>query len=279
MNSNYKTLRLWGYKFLKKFTSSPMLDSEIILSIVLGCDRSDILAFPEKPVSNINSQKFKDLISLRKNGMPIHYMLGNKEFYSIKFIVSSDTLIPRPETEVLVDTVLSLFSEQEKINILELGTGCGAIALTLKKLRPSYTITATDKNKKTLNIAKKNADILGLNINFVMSDWFNKIKYQDYDVIISNPPYVEAREMESNRNLAYEPKIALYGGKDGLSEIKLIIKESFFYLKGGGCLIIEHGSSQASQVKQITIENNFIFCKTLKDLAKLDRGLLAKKPI
>ena len=105
--------------------------------------------------------------------MPIHYMLGNKEFYSIKFIVSSDTLIPRPETEVLVDTVLSLFSEQEKINILELGTGCGAIALTLKKLRPSYTITATDKNKKTLNIAKKNADILGLNINFVMSDWFN----------------------------------------------------------------------------------------------------------
>ena len=256
-----------------------MLDSELILSIILGCDRSDILAFPEKYVSDVASQKFKDLISLRKNGMPIHYISGNKEFYSIKFIVSSETLIPRPETEVLVDTALSLFREKEKINILELGTGCGAIALTLKKLRPNYTITATDKDKNTLDIAKKNADILGLNINFVISNWFNDIEYHDYDLIISNPPYVEAREIESNRDLAYEPKIALCGGEDGLSELKLIIKESFFYLKDGGYLIVEHGSSQSSQVKKMTIENNFIFCKSLKDLAKLDRGLLAKKPI
>ena len=208
-----------------------MLDSELLLSISEDCNRSDIIAHSDKVVSDIDYQRYKNLLSLRRNGFPIHYLIGKKEFFSIDFFVSSNTLIPRPETELLVDTALSLFGKNEKINILELGTGCGAIALTLKKNRPMFSVTATDKSIKALDMAKINADKLGLEVNFVVSDWFKKVKYNNYDLIISNPPYVEERALEFNNNLKYEPRLALYGGKTGLNSLNLIKAKFVFCVR------------------------------------------------
>lgn len=235
---------------LQASSGSARIDAEILLCHVLSCNTAHLAAWPEKNLSLEQTQQFDQLITKRESGTPVAYLTGRREFWSLELDVSADILIPRPETETLVEFVLEHFSQQKNMHVVDLGTGSGAIALAIAHEHPDWKITATDISQDALTVAQKNADKHQIkNIEFRISHWFDALKDQSFDIIISNPPYVAENDPHlSDGDVRFEPASALVSGINGMDDIKAITTEVARYLKHNGWLILEHGYDQKKQV-------------------------------
>ena len=271
----------YGSKVLKlKNINSYNLDCELILAKVLNSSREEILTNLNKKIAKINIIKFKKLLDKRKNNEPIAYIFKQKAFWKYNFIVNKNVLIPRPETEIIVDEVLKLTNFDTSKQLLDIGTGSGCIILSIMKERPYCYGTAIDISKKALNVAINNAKMHHLQnkIKFINID-IDKYEYNKYDFIISNPPYInnfEFKRLEKNVRL-FEPHIALKAGIDGLSKIKNIINKSKILLKLNGKLIFELGNNQMLNAIQILKKNGFYVNKICRDIQSFPRVIISTK--
>jgi release factor glutamine methyltransferase len=254
-------------------TDSAQLDAEVLLCSILKCERTYLYAYPEKELSDQDINALNELMSLRSEGHPIAHLAKQKEFWSLLFHINKHTLIPRPETEILVETALKFIPKESNKNILDLGTGSGAIAIAIASERPLSKITATDKSDNALNVAKQNAETHKIkNINFIKADWFDMKNDISYDVIVSNPPYISDDDPHlSQGDVRFEPLSALAAGEDGLDDLSIIISEATNKLNKQGWLLVEHGYNQAEQVQQLFKENNFTSVSTIKDYSDNNR--------
>jgi len=255
-------------------------DSEILLSKVLKENRKYILLNPKKKLKNDNIKFFNYLIDKRKKGEPIAYLTNIKEFWKYSFYIDNNVLIPRPDTEHLVEEVLKIYKKDSRLNILDIGTGSGCILLSILKERKNFYGTGIDISKKALNVAKINAKVhqLSNRIKFFYSD-IDKFLLGKYDLIISNPPYIEnCRLKYLDRGItAYEPIIALDGGSDGCSKVKKVIYRASSLLKNNGKLILEIGFNQKKMVLNILKKNSFYINKVQKDFGMKDRCIICTK--
>jgi release factor glutamine methyltransferase len=256
-------------------STTPRLDLELLLAAVLHQPRSFIYAYGEFELTLEQEKKFQKLYEKRLAGEPIAYILGKKEFWSLELTVSEKVLIPRPETELLVETILQL--PLAMANIVDLGTGSGAIAIAIAKERPHWKITAIDISSDALQIAKINAAGLQIqNIEFCKSDWCETLPDKKFDIIVSNPPYIANNDLHLQRgDIRFEPKIALEAG-DGLDAIRKIITQAKNKSKPGGLLALEHGYNQSNAVQELLQQNNYREITPIKDLANIYRIVVAK---
>ncbi|MEM9243674.1 MAG: peptide chain release factor N(5)-glutamine methyltransferase [Pseudomonadota bacterium] len=263
---------------LQARSQTPGLDAELLLAHTLGCQRGLLFTHPERLVTSEENNCFQQLLSRRKQGEPIAYILGHKAFWSLDLTVNKHVLIPRPETELLVETILSLYGHQQRIHLLELGTGSGAISLSIATERPNWHIIATDKSENALQCAITNAKQLAINtIQFIHSDWYAALTPQRFDIIVSNPPYLADNDRHFHQSdIRFEPRMALSAGKDGLDAIRSIAKEANYWLKSPGYLILEHGYQQSNAVQDIVSHHHLQIVNTFSDLAGLPRVSLAK---
>ena len=230
-------------KQLQPSSDSARIDAEILLCHVLKCNTAHLAAWPEKKLSTEQTQQFNQLITERKSGTPVAHLTGQREFWSLELDVSAATLIPRPETETLVEFVLEQFSQQESMHVADLGTGSGAIAIAIASEHPDWKIAATDVSQDALSVAQKNADKHQVkNIEFIISHWFEALENKSFDIIISNPPYVAAGDPHlSEGDVRFEPVSALTSGINGMDDIETLTAKAGGYLKNNGWLILEHG--------------------------------------
>ena len=246
--NNAESLIRSGTKKLSSISNVPRLEAEVLLSYLLDIKpikfHTDDIDIDSKVMN-----KFKTMIESRFRGMPLAYLTGQKEFWSMNFFINQSVLVPRPETELLIENAIEIFKNHESPNILELGTGSGIISIVLQKELSNPDITAIDISEEALKIAKMNAEKHEISdIRFVVSDWFSEIMNEKFDLIISNPPYVDRSKLSNEElfGIDMEPEIALYSENDGTSDLEFIIKKSPDYLKDGGWLILEHGYDQSS---------------------------------
>jgi len=262
-----KTTLTSAVKSLSGLSDSARLDCEWLLCFVLDKPRSYLHSWPEKNLSPDEITQFEKLLNKRVSGEPIAHILGERGFWSLNLKVTTDTLIPRPETERLVELALELIPNQSQWEILDLGTGTGAIALSLAMERPACFISATDQSLAALDVAKQNAKNNKIsNITFIHSDWFVKLKNKKFDVIVSNPPYIEENDPHLQQDdVRFEPLSALTSGEDGLDDIRTIIKNSQAHLTQNGVLLIEHGYDQAESVCNLLNLAGFNKVENFKD--------------
>ncbi|MEY8216099.1 MAG: peptide chain release factor N(5)-glutamine methyltransferase, partial [Colwellia sp.] len=266
---------------LNKTSDSAKLDADILLSLALKKERSYLLTWPEKQISNEQLADYLSLLIRRMNGEPIAYITGIKEFWSLSFFVSTDTLIPRPDTETLIELVLTLYHGNEGLSCLDLGTGTGAIALALASEKPSWKIEAIDYNQNAIALAQKNAKHLNLSqVDIYQSDWFSSVeKHKTFDLIVSNPPYIDSDDENLNQgDIRFEPISALVAKDQGLADIKFIAEQAVAYLKPQGKLFFEHGFEQGQVVRDILIRCGYKKPKTEQDLNGHDRITWATLP-
>ncbi len=250
-------------------SDSPRLDAEVLLSHVTGKSRTHFRAWPENELPAEQEAAFLDLLEKRLAGHPIAHLTGSREFWSREFFVTPDVLIPRPETELLIELALERISANQKASIADLGTGSGAIAVTLALELPNSQITALDFSAKALAIAMQNADRLGAkNIRFIQSDWFAGLPSSEtFDLIVSNPPYIAEDDPHlSEGDVRFEPLSALAAGQDGLSDIRRIIREAPAQLNTGGWLLFEHGYDQSEAAQALLMEAGFRQVASFADL-------------
>ncbi len=265
-------------------SDSAKLDCEILLLKVLSdshqrnYDKTWLMTWPEKVLTHEQFQQFFHYISLRAQGMPVAYIIGEQGFWSFMLKVSPATLIPRPETELLVEYALDKIATDKQQRIVDLGTGSGAIALAIASERPDSHISATDNSLECLKIAQDNAQNLQLNnITFYQSHWFNDMPAQQFDIIVSNPPYIAIDDpLLSEQVKQYEPLTALYAGTQGLDDYQQIIHNCHPYLKSAGWLLFEHGFNQAADLQQLLSQSGFSNIHTYDDLNQLPRVTLAQ---
>lgn len=246
------------------------LDANLLLSHVTSLSKVMLIAHDEDELSKEQEDKFFSLINKRKSGYPIAYILGYKEFFGLRLKVTEDTLIPRPDTETLVEKALA-FNPQGRV--LDLGTGTGAIILALKsELKASIDAYAVDLSKKALEVASFNSQKLNLPVTFIQSNWFSKLGDLKFSMIVSNPPYIQKDDIHlTQTSLPFEPIQALTSDDDGLLDIKLICKEAKKHLENGAPLLIEHGFNQGEKVRAIFTEQGYKNVATIKDLGGNDR--------
>ena len=261
---------------LSKVSSSPDLDSEILLMKALRVSRAYLYTYNEKVISESKIKLLEELLNRRMNKEPIAYILGKKEFWSRDFYINQHTLIPRPESEMLVELIIKANARKKISSILELGTGSGCISVSLAKELSHSQIVSIDICAKALEVANKNAQYYGVNnISFIKSDWFNKLDNQKFDCIVSNPPYIREDDPCLNE-LTFEPSKALVSGDDGLEAIEIISSNAAEYLSPGGKIYIEHGNDQEKEVQKIFELNNWRDIICLRDLGGLPRITTAK---
>ncbi|MFW5442921.1 MAG: peptide chain release factor N(5)-glutamine methyltransferase [Methylococcaceae bacterium] len=267
--TDIETILATATKRLQASSDSAALDAEVLLCHIMDKPRSHLRAWPEKKLLPQQSAQFLQLLNKREQGMPIAYITRNREFWSRNFTVTPDVLIPRPDTELLIELSLKLLTNHSNVRLLDLGTGSGIIAITLAAEIPTIEVIATDLSDKALNIAKQNAKTHQINnIHFIQSYWFNDIAPSQFDLIISNPPYIEHNDPHlSQGDLRFEPACALIADEQGLKDIKTLCKQACDFLKPGGTLLIEHGCNQQLAVQ--TIFNSFDYhnVKTYTDLS------------
>lgn len=261
---------------LASASPSPKLDAEILMMRLLRVDRAYLYAHPEIDVPANLADAFETLVDARQRGMPIAYLTGEREFFSRSFRVTPDTLIPRPDTERLVDAALQM-KLPEKARVLDLGTGSGALAITLALECPEWDVTATDASEPALAIARENAARLGACVRFAPGDWFAAIAPEDrFDLVISNPPYIAPDDAHLGEgDVRFEPRSALVSGEQGLADIAHIVGNARAFLNDGGWLIVEHGWQQGDTVRALAQALGFSPVKTLDDLSGNPRALLA----
>tara|TARA_B100000900_G_scaffold384957_1_gene374239 strand:- start:2004 stop:2846 length:843 start_codon:yes stop_codon:yes gene_type:complete len=278
---NIQSAIIKGTKVLRdKHISTANLDSEILMMKAIGKDRKYIILNNEKNLKLDNLNKFKKLIQERSNRKPIAYLTNTKYFWKYEFYVTKDTLIPRPDTEILIEEVLKYTKNKNKVNVLDVGVGSGCILLSILKEKKNFRGVGIDINKNCLNISKINANKLNVSnrVKFYKSD-VDKFVLGKYDLIVSNPPYINLHKIKYlERDVAkFEPTKALNGGLDGLSEIRKVVKKSSELIKKNGKFILEIGINQKNKTINLLKEKGFYINSVLKDLSNKDRCIVSTK--
>ena len=258
---------------------SARLDAELLLAAALGKSRSYLHTWPEKIVSSESALTFSGYLLRRRAGEPVAYILGQQGFWKLDLEVAPHTLIPRPDTELLVETALDLLPASPA-RVLDLGTGSGAIALALASERPAWHVTAVDRVLEAVALAERNRQRLQLeNVHVLTSHWFSALADQRFDLIISNPPYIAAGDVHlAQGDVRFEPESALVAGVDGLDDIREIIQAAPQHLNPGGWLMLEHGYDQADAVRQLLSGAGFAQVESRKDLGTHERITLGRLP-
>ena len=278
---NIENILIEGTNTLKQSgVSNPQLDCEILLSNSINKDKKYIILNPKQILNDGQLSDFKNLIEKRKKGEPIAYLINKKEFWNNEFFVNKDVLIPRPDTELIVEEVLKIYSKNTHLQVLDIGTGSGCILLSILKERKYFHGTGIDISKKSINVSKFNAKKLNLvnRIKFFHSsvDNFNAGKY---DIIVSNPPYIELVSLKylDKDIINFEPKLALSGGFDGFSKIRKVINKANYLIKKNGKFILEIGFNQKNKVKEILKQEGFYINKAVRDYGNNDRCIISTK--
>lgn len=257
-------------------SDTPRLDAELLTAAVVQHHRSWLFAHGEYVLHDQEYLQLQNFSMRRANGEPIAYILGYKEFWELKLSVNAQVLVPRPETEHLIEWVLAHLSRESPLPIADLGTGSGAIALALASERPSWQIDATDQSLSALNLAKQNAARHRLgNVNFYLGDWCAALPKRQYALIISNPPYIAENDPHL-ASLTHEPIMALTSGADGLDAIRHIIAQAPGYLNDSGYLVLEHGYNQVLAITQLLEQQGFTEIQSHRDLANQPRFVTAR---
>lgn len=252
--------------------SLPMLEARMLLQHVSGLDRVRQAARPEAEVPTEAAAHFRALLARRVAGEPVAYLLGTREFFSLEFVVNPAVLIPRPETELLVELALERIPLDDASRALDLGTGSGAIAISLRRHRPQLAMTAVDVSAEALAIAELNAERLHTPVKFQHSDWYAALAGEQYDLIVSNPPYIASGDEHlSTGDLRFEPIGALTDHADGLAHIRRIINGAPQHLLAGGWLLFEHGYDQAAACRTLLDAGGFVDVASWCDLAGIER--------
>jgi len=272
-----RTLAVETQRRLSEQLSLPIdearIEARLLLQTAFNVDRAWLLAHEnDAPQANIHTV-FEALLKRRLQGEPIAYILGKREFYGLELAVTKDTLIPRPDTETLVEATLAKISAYASCSVLDLGTGTGAIAIAIAAQRPSARILAVDRSPKALEVAAANAKNIGLaNTQFLLSDWFSALGDERFDVIVSNPPYIAENDPHLDQgDLRFEPRSALAAGPEGLDDIRRIIDEAQAHLNLAGWLMLEHGYDQAEKVSGLMRQAGFDNVTSAADLAEIAR--------
>ncbi len=258
---------------LQVSSESARADAEILLAHCLQKSRTYLFTWPEKELEPAVEAQFKQLLALRCNGVPVAYLTGYREFWTLNLRVTAATLIPRPETELLVEAALAKIPTNASCDVLDLGTGTGAIALAIASERPLAKIIAVDASTAALAIAAENVQTHGLsNVMLQHSDWFTALSAQRFHLIVSNPPYIEQQDPHLQQgDVRFEPLTALASGEDGLEDIRHIVAHAPARLHAGGWLLLEHGYNQGQAVTNLLQQRGFQQVHCLPDLAGNDR--------
>jgi len=259
------------------------LEAQILIARALGVERAWLIAHDRDTLSPAQTEAIAALLARRAGGEPVAYILGEREFYGRVFRVTPDVLIPRPETELLVEAALDRLPPDRPARVLDLGTGSGCIAISLALERPLAEVTALDASAQALAVARENARRLGADrITWILSDWYADLSVKNFDMIVGNPPYIAAADPHMQReDPRFEPPHALAAGADGLAAMRAIVAAAATYLLPGGWLLLEHGFDQARAVADLMARHDLEEIHTLTDLAGLDRvslGRLAAGP-
>ncbi len=261
--------------------AQPRLEAEILLAHALEVERLHLYLSPDKPLTPDERTKFRAFIQKRRAGTPLQHLIGEVSFFGLRFRVRRDALIPRGETEELLDRTLRLVPRDQAARCLDLGTGSGVIAVCLARYLPRASVTAVDISSTALDLARENALLNGVHdrVAFLESDWFQNVT-GSFDLIVSNPPYVDtdvigglAAEVRD-----HEPRVALDGGKGGIEQIELLIAGACGHLEGGGCLLLEIGHGQGDRVRDLLAESGLEDVGIEKDLSGLERFAVARRP-
>jgi release factor glutamine methyltransferase len=277
VTARVRELVAWGAAELRG-TDTPRLDAEVLMAFVAATRRSAVLAFPEREVPAAAEARFRDSIRRRAEGLPLSYITGRREFFSLALEVSADTLVPRPETELLVEEALARLPDGVSASVLDLGTGSGAIALAIKRARPRARVSAVDVSAAALAVARRNGEALGLDVRWLQSDWYQALDDERFDLIVANPPYVASGDGHLAGALRFEPRAALDGGADGLAAIRVIVAGAPSRLARAGHLLVEHGHDQAERVGVLMADAGLRAVASLKDLGGRPRLAVACAP-
>ena len=254
-------------------------EAVLLVAHALGLSAVDLYAHPERPVSAAEAQGALGLVGRRLAGEPVAHLLGKREFYGLELRVTPDVLIPRPETELLVELALTRLETGTRARVLDLGTGSGAIAIAIAHARPGIRMVAVDRSSAALSVARANAERHRLgNLAFLEGAWFEPLSDQGFDLIVSNPPYVAAADPHLlSGDVRFEPMAALTAGPEGLDDLKAIIAGAPAHLREGGWLLLEHGADQQEAVLELLAAAGFIECRGHEDLAGLPRAVSARR--
>lgn len=261
-------------------SDSPRLDAEVLLCAAGDFTRTTLIAWPDRELSAKTEKQFRSFLELRRQGHPVAHLLQKREFWSLPLKVTPDTLIPRPDTELLVELSLELLKATKTPSILDLGTGTGAIALALASERPDAKVIATDQSEEALAVAQDNAASLSItNTEFHSGSWCDALpKDSRFDLIVSNPPYIREDDPHlSQGDVRYEPLTALTSGITGLDDLKLIAKCAMPHLKPGGWLVLEHGYDQAESVVELLEKTGYSEVENHRDLGQNPRATIGRK--
>ena len=271
-NLTTRQLLLAAASALARASDTPELDAEVLLAHALGSRRARLQSHADEERSEAERTAFQGLIDRRATGEPVAYIVGSKEFWSLRLTVSAAVLVPRPETEVLVERALKLLTATAP-RVLDLGTGAGAIALALAHERPRWQITATDLSEAALALARTNALALGASqVEFLHGSWFAPLAGRAFDLILSNPPYVaEDDPLLQQAPLSFEPRMALTPGVDALADLRRVIRQAPAHLARGGWLLLEHGAAQAGEAARELVVRGFRHVRSQRDLAGQER--------
>lgn len=262
---------IWGRERLSQ-SDDAAADVSALLCYVLNKEKAYLLTWPEKELTQEQQRHYFDCIAERQKGRPVAHITGYREFWSLMLEVNDSTLIPRPDTETLVEVALTL-DLPDNARVLDLGTGTGAVALALKSERPNWQVLACDSSEEAVALARRNSQALGLNVEILCSDWFQSVpKSSKFDLILSNPPYIDAADPHLNiGDVRFEPHTALIAKNNGLADIETIIKEAGNHLVEQGWLLLEQGWQQADSVVELLFKSGYKKVNRWQDYARVER--------